>query len=165
MLAVAQDGAVYATRLSPDDVLMLRETDDDAKGDEHRIEVKMRQLRGVAMHDRLMNLATAKSVYAADTHEESPVGNLQTIIGDSSNNKQHAIRTLALGLMAYRMIIQTVPAKPSLRRMLVMPSSFARMLIAAEKSFSPQVIVILLPLDRIRKTGKHGYVTASTFGQ
>jgi glucose/arabinose dehydrogenase len=97
MLVVAQDGAVYITRPSPGDVLMLRDTDGDGKADERKLVAKKSQAHGSAIHDGMMYLATVKAVYAANISEAGTLGNLRTIVDNLPNGDEHANRRLGFG--------------------------------------------------------------------
>lgn len=98
MLAVAPDGAVYATRREQGDVLRLLDADGDGRADGPPQTVVHRpQAHGIAIHDGKLWLATVKEVFAGELGADGGVGELRMLIGDLPDGGQHPNRTLGFG--------------------------------------------------------------------
>ena len=97
MLAVGEDGTVYATRRSVGDVIMLKDTDGDGKADKVATVAGRANMHGIAIDGRKAYLVTVPDVYVADIKEDGSFGDLRRIINDLPDSGQHPNRTLAIG--------------------------------------------------------------------
>ncbi len=98
ILALADDGTVYATRRDEGDVIMLRDADRDGRADGAPVVVAHRPgAHGLAIHDGRLYLATVKEVFVADIGRDGRPGPLQMLVGDLPDGGQHPNRTLAAG--------------------------------------------------------------------
>ncbi|MCT7378401.1 PQQ-dependent sugar dehydrogenase [Chelativorans salis] len=90
MLAVGEDGTVYATGPSQGEVIAL-----DGAGSEPRtVASDLAGVHGIAIRDRRMYLATATEIMAADIGDDGSLGEMETIIDDLPGGGQHARTTI-----------------------------------------------------------------------
>lgn len=98
ILAVADDGTVYASRREEGDVIMLRDTDADGKADKAPVVVANRpQTHGLAIHDGKLYIATVKEIFVGDILEDGTLGELEMLVGDLPDAGQHPNRVLEFG--------------------------------------------------------------------
>ena len=97
MLAFSPDGALYATRRSVGDVVMLRDADGDGRADGARTVASRSGMHGIAFDGDKVFLATVNDVYVADVDQDGGFGPLRRIIYDLPDGGQHPNRTLAIG--------------------------------------------------------------------
>jgi Raf kinase inhibitor-like YbhB/YbcL family protein len=98
ILAVAEDGTVYATRREEGDVIMLRDADGDGRADGAPAVVAHRPgAHGLALRDGRLYLATVKEIFVADIQPDGRLGPLRMLVGDLPDGGQHPNRTLAFG--------------------------------------------------------------------
>jgi Raf kinase inhibitor-like YbhB/YbcL family protein len=97
MLAVADNGAIYVTRRTLGDVLMLRDTNADGKVDEQKVVASRPFAHGVAVVNNSLYLVTIKDVYRADIRDDGTLGELERIVNDLPDAGQHPNRTIAYG--------------------------------------------------------------------
>ncbi|RZA33597.1 MAG: YbhB/YbcL family Raf kinase inhibitor-like protein [Lysobacteraceae bacterium] len=97
-IAVAPDGAVYATRRDQGDVILLRDADGDGRADGPARQVAHRPgAHGLAIHEGKLYLATVREVFVAPIAADGGLGELTMLIGDLPDGGQHPNRTLAFG--------------------------------------------------------------------
>jgi glucose/arabinose dehydrogenase len=97
MLAVSDAGAVYVTRRSLGDVVMLKDTNSDGKADEQKVVASRPFAHGVAIVNNVLYLVTIKDVYRADILDDGSLGELERIVNDLPDAGQHPNRTIAYG--------------------------------------------------------------------
>lgn len=98
ILAVADDGTVYASRRDEGDVIMLRDADGDGKADKAAVVVANRPgAHGLAIHDGKLYIATVKEVFVGEIQADGTLGELEMLIGDLPDSGQHPNRVLAFG--------------------------------------------------------------------
>lgn len=97
MLAVSDAGAVYVTRRSLGDVVMLKDTNADGKVDEQKVVASRPFAHGITIVNNALYLVTIKDVYRADILEDGTLGELERIVNDLPDAGQHPNRTIAYG--------------------------------------------------------------------
>jgi Raf kinase inhibitor-like YbhB/YbcL family protein len=97
MLAVSDAGAVYVTRRSLGDVVMLKDTNADGKADEQKVVASRPFAHGITIVNKVLNLVTIKDVYRADIQADGTLGELERIVNDLPDAGQHPNRTIAYG--------------------------------------------------------------------
>lgn len=97
ILAVSDDGTLYATRRSVGDVILLRDGDGDGRADAPVTVASRPGMHGIALDGDRAYLATVNDVYVADVAEDGTFGALRRIINDLPDAGQHPNRTLAVG--------------------------------------------------------------------
>jgi Raf kinase inhibitor-like YbhB/YbcL family protein len=97
IIAVADNGTVYATQRMPGNLVMLRDIDADGIADVHRIVVRIPNLHGIALRNRKVYLVDIKNLYVGDLLPDGAIGNVTKIIDDLPDAGQHSNRTLAFG--------------------------------------------------------------------
>jgi Raf kinase inhibitor-like YbhB/YbcL family protein len=97
MLAVSDDGTVYATRRKLGDVIALKDTNGDGTADERKIVAQRPQMHGIAIHGDKVYLTTVKDVLVGDIKSDGSFGELDRIIDDLPDAGQHPNRTLTIG--------------------------------------------------------------------
>jgi Raf kinase inhibitor-like YbhB/YbcL family protein len=98
IVAVAPNGAVYASRRDQGDVILLNDADGDGVANGPPIVVARRAgAHGLAIHGSQLYLATVKEVFVARIKPDNTLGELKMIIGDLPDSGQHPNRTLAWG--------------------------------------------------------------------
>ncbi len=97
MLAFSPDGALYATRRSVGDVVMLKDSDGDGRADAVETVANRPGMHGIAFDGSQVFLATVNDVYVADVAADGGFGPLTRIIDDLPDGGQHPNRTLAVG--------------------------------------------------------------------
>lgn len=97
VLAVSEDGTLYATRRSVGDVIMLKDTDADGKADVVKTVASRPQMHGIAIDGDKVYLVTVHDIYVADIRRDGTFGELKRIVDDLPDAGQHADRTLAVG--------------------------------------------------------------------
>lgn len=97
MLAVSDDGVLYATRRSVGDVVMLKDADKDGKADDAVRVASRPGMHGIAFHGSKVYLAAVNDVFVADVKEDGTFGPLTRIINDLPDAGQHPNRTLKIG--------------------------------------------------------------------
>jgi glucose/arabinose dehydrogenase len=74
VLAVADDGTVYATRRDTGDVIMLRAHDRDGRADAPVIVARRPQMHGIALNANKVYLVTVKELFVADRRADGTFG-------------------------------------------------------------------------------------------
>lgn len=97
MLAVSDDGRVYATRRKIGDVVLLDDGDGDGKAETVRTVASRPGMHGIAFDGRTVFLATVNDVYTAEVQDDGSFGELTRIINDLPDSGQHPNRTLGIG--------------------------------------------------------------------
>lgn len=97
VLAVAEDGTVYATRRDTGDVIMLRDPDRDGKAAPPVVVARRPQMHGIALDGTKVYLVTVKELFVAQRKGDGTFGPLQRLIDDLPDAGQHADRTIAVG--------------------------------------------------------------------
>ena len=97
VLAVSEDGTLYATRRSVGDVIMLKDTDADGKADVVKTVASRPQMHGIAIDGDKVYLVTVHDIYVADIRRDGTFGELKRIVDDLPDAGQHADRTLTVG--------------------------------------------------------------------
>ncbi|SFV27951.1 Raf kinase inhibitor-like protein, YbhB/YbcL family [Devosia crocina] len=98
ILAVADDGTIYASRREEGDVIMLRDADGDGKADKAPVVVATRpQTHGIAIHEGRLYIATVKEIFVGDILDDGTIGELEMIVGDLPDAGQHPNRVLEFG--------------------------------------------------------------------
>lgn len=97
MLAVSENGTLYATRRSVGDVIMLKDEDGDGKAERVETVASRPGMHGIAFDGNKVFLVTINDVYTADVKEDGTFGELTRIINDLPDAGQHPNRTLAIG--------------------------------------------------------------------
>jgi Raf kinase inhibitor-like YbhB/YbcL family protein len=97
MLAVSDAGAVYVTRRSLGDVVMLKDTNSDGQADEQKVVASRPFAHGITIVNNVLYLVTIKDVYRADIREDGTLGELERIVNDLPDAGQHPNRTIAYG--------------------------------------------------------------------
>ena len=97
MLAVSDDGTLYATRRKVGDVIMLKDDDGDGKAERVQTVASRAGMHGIAFDGDKVFLATINDVYTAEVNEDGTFGELTRIINDLPDAGQHPNRTLAIG--------------------------------------------------------------------
>ncbi len=97
MLAVSDDGTLYATRRKVGDVIMLKDEDGDGKAERVQTVASRAGMHGIAFDGDKVFLATINDVYTAVVNKDGTFGELNRIINDLPDAGQHPNRTLAIG--------------------------------------------------------------------
>ncbi|XSG83195.1 MAG: YbhB/YbcL family Raf kinase inhibitor-like protein [Methyloligella sp. ZOD6] len=97
VLAISDDGTLYATRRSVGDVIMLEDRDGDGKGETVQTVASRPNMHGIAFDGDIVYLVTIKEIYKADVKEDGTFGELQRMVDDLPDAGQHADRTIAVG--------------------------------------------------------------------
>lgn len=97
MMAVADDGAVYVTRSSPGDVVLLRDSNGDGRADQTRSVMELPMVHGIAIHGRTLYLATVTELFRAELKPDGMAGEPVRILGDLPDGGQHPSRSLGIG--------------------------------------------------------------------
>jgi glucose/arabinose dehydrogenase len=82
ILAVSEDGQVYVSRRSENDVLLLKDSDRDGHADEKITVATKPGLHGIAINGRTMFLVANKDLYKAEIHGDGTLGELTRLISD-----------------------------------------------------------------------------------
>jgi len=97
MLAVSDDGTVYATRREQGEVVMLRDQDGDGRAEVQQVVASIPDVHGITVHDGIVYLATVKEVFSVPIQPDGTLGERTTIISNLPDGGQHPNRTLAVG--------------------------------------------------------------------
>jgi glucose/arabinose dehydrogenase len=97
ILAVAEDGTVYATRRDIGDVLMLRDANGDGKAEQPMTVARRPQMHGIAINGSQVYLVTVKELFVANRNDDGTLGPLNRLIDDLPDAGQHADRTIVVG--------------------------------------------------------------------
>ena len=97
MLAVADDGRVYATRRNEADVILLTDADGDGRFEGYRTVATRPNMHGLAIDGRTMYLVAIKEVWSAPIQDDGSLGKLKLIDDDLPDAGQHPNRTVAVG--------------------------------------------------------------------
>lgn len=97
MLAVGADGAVYVTRRSEADVLLLKDTDGDGRYEVRRVVASRPDMHGIAIDGSTAYLMTAHEIFTAPVLAGGDLGPLTQIVGGLPAAGQHPNRTLGIG--------------------------------------------------------------------
>lgn len=97
VLAVSDDGTLYATRRSVGDVIMLKDEDGDGKADVVKTVASRPDMHGIAIDGKKVYLVTIKDLYVADIESDGTFGELTRLIDDLPDAGQHADRTIEVG--------------------------------------------------------------------
>jgi glucose/arabinose dehydrogenase len=96
VLAVADDGTVYATRRDTGDVIMLRDHDRNGGSEAPIVVARRPQMPGIALSGTKVYLVTVKELFVAERKPDGMFGPLQRLIDDLPDAGQHADRTIAI---------------------------------------------------------------------
>jgi Raf kinase inhibitor-like YbhB/YbcL family protein len=97
ILAVADDGTLYATRRSVGDVVMLKDTNGDGKADVQKVVAGRPNMHGIAIDGDKAYLVTVHDVYVANIKKDGTFGELKRLVDDLPDAGQHNDRTIAVG--------------------------------------------------------------------
>jgi glucose/arabinose dehydrogenase len=97
ILAVGENGTVYATRRDSNDVIAYAYGADGKAGPMTKVITNLAHVHGIALHDGRIYLATVHEVYVASLDSSGKAGSLRAIITDLPDGGQHANRTLGFG--------------------------------------------------------------------
>ena len=97
ILAVSEDGQVYVSRRSENDVLLLKDSDRDGRADEKITVATKPGLHGIAITGRTMFLVANKDLYKAEIQGDGKLGELTRLISDLPDAGQHRNRTIGVG--------------------------------------------------------------------
>jgi Raf kinase inhibitor-like YbhB/YbcL family protein len=97
ILAVGDQGQVYASRRNIGDVIMLKDTNGDGVADETKVVANRPNVHGLAIHEGKLYLTTIKEVFVADIQPDGTLGELNRIIDDLPDAGQHPNRTIGFG--------------------------------------------------------------------
>ncbi|MDX5346883.1 MAG: PQQ-dependent sugar dehydrogenase [Hymenobacteraceae bacterium] len=97
MIAISDAGNVYVTRREKDDVVLLKDNNNDGKSDETKPVATLKNVHGIAINQGKMYLATVKEVYVADINSDGTLGEPKVIMNDLPDGGQHPNRTLGFG--------------------------------------------------------------------
>lgn len=98
VIAVADQGRVYATRRDQGDVILLQDADGDGRADAPAVSVLHRPgAHGLAIRDGKLYLATVKEIFVAPILPDGRLGPATMLLGDLPDSGQHPNRTLAFG--------------------------------------------------------------------
>ena len=94
MLAVRDDGGVYVTRPSTEDVVLLQDTNGDGRADQNKtVAQNIKLVHGIALHNDKLYLCGEKELYSANLDGT----NLKRLISDLPDGAQHPNRTIQFG--------------------------------------------------------------------
>jgi glucose/arabinose dehydrogenase len=97
MLAVGEDGTLYATRPESGDVVALRDENGDGRAEApDRVVRRLPGVHGITLHGGRMYVATVDAVYSAPL-QGGRVGGPQELLSDLPPGGRHPNRTLAFG--------------------------------------------------------------------
>lgn len=97
-LVVAPNGTVYVTRREQGDVVMLKDSNNDARADQVRVVASgLQYINGIAWRANQLYLATDQKVLRAPIRGDGTLGPLRTLIADLPDAGQHPNRTLEFG--------------------------------------------------------------------
>jgi glucose/arabinose dehydrogenase len=97
MLAVAEDGTVYATRREVGDVVMLRDEDGDGRADVQQTVATRPMMHGIAIDGDTVYLVTVADIYKAQIKDDGSFGPLERIVDDLPDGGQHPNRMVVVG--------------------------------------------------------------------
>jgi Raf kinase inhibitor-like YbhB/YbcL family protein len=97
ILAVGDQGQVYASRREIGDIIMLKDTDGDGLADETKVVANRPNAHGLAIHDGKLYFTTIKEVFFAEINADGTLGEPERIIDDLPDAGQHPNRTIAFG--------------------------------------------------------------------
>jgi glucose/arabinose dehydrogenase len=97
ILAVGDNGTVYATRRDSNDVVAFSYGADGSAGPMTKTITNLPHVHGIALHDGNIYLATVHEVYVAALDSSGKAGRLKALFTDLPDGGQHANRTLGFG--------------------------------------------------------------------
>jgi Raf kinase inhibitor-like YbhB/YbcL family protein len=97
MLAVSEDGTLYATQRTPGNLVMLRDVDSDGVVDSQKVILWMKDLHGIAIRGNRMYLVDVTRVYSAFIRPDGSVAEPRVIARNLPDGGQHPNRTIAFG--------------------------------------------------------------------
>jgi Raf kinase inhibitor-like YbhB/YbcL family protein len=97
VLAVADDGTLYATRRSVGDVIMIKDADGDGKAEMVKTVAGRPNMHGIAIDGDNVYLVTVHDIYTGKIQKDGTFGPLTRIVDDLPDAGQHADRTIAVG--------------------------------------------------------------------
>lgn len=98
MMAVGTNGSLYVTRRDAGDVLLLSDSNGDAKFDELKTIVSnFKGVHGITIHEGWLYLCATKKLARGKLNIDGTVGALDTLIDDLPDGSQHDNRTIAFG--------------------------------------------------------------------
>ncbi|WP_424492405.1 PQQ-dependent sugar dehydrogenase [Salinimicrobium sp. GXAS 041] len=96
IIEVSPQGNIYVSTRQ-DEVLLLKDTNNDGKADQQQVIASKPQSHGLAFHDNMFYLITVNEVFSAPMNEDGTVGELEKIIENLPDGGQHPNRTIAFG--------------------------------------------------------------------
>ncbi len=97
ILLVSEAGHVYTTDRDAGVVLMLTDANRDGVAEGKTTVARLKQVHGLAIHNRKMYLVTVTEVYEAAMNADGTLGQPKLLIDDLPDGGQHPNRTLAFG--------------------------------------------------------------------
>lgn len=98
MMAVAADGTIYLSRQKQNDVMALKDTDNDGRADQVRkVASNLEQVHGVALYQNRLYLAAPTKVWVAEVKADGTLATPKLLIGDLPDGGQHRGRNIAIG--------------------------------------------------------------------
>jgi glucose/arabinose dehydrogenase len=97
ILAIGDDGTVYATRRDSNDVVSFTYGSDGTAGPPVKLFSNLMKVHGITLHNGRIYLATVHEVYVAALDSGGKAGPLRAIFTDLPDAGQHPNRTLGFG--------------------------------------------------------------------
>lgn len=97
LMAVAGNGAIYLTRRSEGDVVMLRDADGDGKAEIRQTVARRPGVHGISIVGSTIYLVAQKEVLKASILANGHVGPLEVLAADLPDAGQHSARSIAMG--------------------------------------------------------------------
>lgn len=97
MLAVSDQGEVYASRRTEADIIHLIDQDEDGIFEDFETVAARPGLHGIAFDGNTAYLVAVNDIYTTSVNDDGSFGELTRIVDDLPDGGQHPNRTLALG--------------------------------------------------------------------
>jgi glucose/arabinose dehydrogenase len=98
VLLVNPDGSIFISRRGTDDVVAIKDDDQDGVADRSWVVVpKLEGAHGIARRDNIFYIATEHEVFTATLGEDGRADRPRRIVNDLPDAGQHPNRTLAFG--------------------------------------------------------------------
>ncbi len=136
MLAVSENGTLYATRRSVGDVIMLKDEDGDGKAERVETVASRPGMHGIAFDGNKVFLVTINDVHTADVKEDGTFGELKRIINDLPDAGQRTGRWRSAPTTS-SIFLSEAPAMHATKAIRKMPPSCARRKMEAPARSSP----------------------------